>query len=151
MMNGFRSRLTQTIAEMMMFDDDWNGMMTSQFQAILDGCLNEKRDELRRIWDEVGWRLRPCQNELDCRRTVVSVLKQMRGEAKWNGPDDQGKQFNWGEDLHLSQWDGTWVGKRIQVDGNGMITVLCLNKLGMRGELIARHYREFDVINLAGC
>ena len=44
MMNGFRSRLAQTIAEMML-GDEWNGMMTRKFQAILDGCLNEKRDE----------------------------------------------------------------------------------------------------------
>ena len=91
--------------------------------------------ESKRASEDNNWRLRPCQNELECRRTIVAILKQTRGEANWNGPDNNGKRFNWREDLNLSEWDGTFYGKRIQVDGNGMITQLRLFNLGMRGEL----------------
>ena len=97
--------------------------------------MSEKRSELKRIWDEV-WRLRPCRNELDCRKVVVEVLKQTRNV--WNGPDDDGTRFNWSEELPLERWDGIapkQTAKRITVDGNGMITKLYLNRLGLRGVL----------------
>ena len=78
------------------------------------------------------------QTELDCRRVIVDVLKQTRGGTTWKGPDDEGNRFNWSEELPLGEWDGIAPGfivKRIQVDGNGMITILFLSYLGMRGLL----------------
>ena len=79
----------------------------------------------------------PCRNELDCRRVIVDILKQTRGAENWNGPDDDGNRFNWSEELPLGEWNGNYARnqKRIQVDGNGMMTRLNLNKLGMRGML----------------
>ena len=77
-----------------------------------------------------------CRNELDCRKSIIHILKETRGEDKWNGPDGNGNQVNWREDLHLSQWDGESYGdKRIQVDVNGMIKELFLRYLGLRYDL----------------
>ena len=47
--------------------------------------------------------MRPCRNELDCRRVVVDILKQTRGI--WNGPDDKGNRLNWSDELPLGEWD----------------------------------------------
>ena len=97
---------------------------------------NETMNSLNELEEAHGWRFRNAQTEFDCRRVIIAILKQMRGEATWNEPDDNGNKFNWRENLNLSEWDGTFLnGKRIQVDGNGMITQLFLNNLGMCGEL----------------
>ena len=93
-------------------------------------CSSEAKQEV----DE-SWKTRPCITELDCRKVVVAILKKTRGETNWNGPDDRGNQFNWSEELPLGEWDGYFCEKRIQVDGNGMITTLYLSNLEMTGAL----------------
>ena len=106
-------------------------MMT--FKLDLDGFVSERRSCLKRTWDGL-W---PSRNELESRRVVIDILKQTRGALNWNGPDSVGNQFNWNEELSVGEWDGIAPcsnnQKRIQVDKNGMITKLFLNKLGMQG------------------
>ena len=93
-------------------------------------CSSESKEGV----DE-SWKTRPCITEMDCRRVIVAILKQTRGEANWNGPDDRGNKFNWSEELPLGEWDGYFCEKRIEVDENGMVTKLCLSDLGMQGML----------------
>ena len=79
---------------------------------------------------------KPCQNEPECRLTIIDILKQTRDGFFWNGPDDYENQLNWSEELPLDDWDGIAPNvrpsqKRIQVDGNGLTRRLFLNSLGM--------------------